>query len=29
MSETEALIPQSLEPEYELLVNNISALWQE
>ena len=29
MSENKDLVTQTLEPEYELLVNNISTLWQE
>lgn len=29
MSKSKSSIPQPLEPEYELLVNNISALWKE
>ena len=29
MTETKSLITQPVEPEYELLVNNISTLWQE
>jgi hypothetical protein len=29
MNEQKSLITQLVEPEYELLVNNISTLWQE
>ena len=29
MSENKDLVTQTLEPEYELLVNNISTLWEE
>jgi hypothetical protein len=29
MNKQDALITQPVEPEYELLVNNISTLWQE